>query len=211
MATTFQKSLAAAALGAVGMVTGPALAQALPAIPAPQAPACTQYGFSGNVEIDYGGGGVTFSANGTTASGPATYTSDKGGESKGTISGGITGGRLIALSFQPDDGGAAVRFDGTVGDDGVGTGRMGVTPWRSLAPFTCLDAAAPANPQGMAEVTGDVDMYDKPGGDGTKYPGWLEGGEGQTVQLITCQPDNWCNVVAPDGRSVWVWGEFIKH
>ena len=51
-------------------------------------------------------------------------------------------------------------------------------------------------------VKSDADMDDKPGGVGNKYPGWLAGGEGQTVELITCQSDNWCNVIAPDGRSV---------
>ncbi len=64
----------------------------------------------------------------------------------------------------------------------------------------------------MAKVTGDVDMYDAPGGTGNKYPGFLDDKDGTaTVPLITCHDDNWCNVIAPSGQAVWVWGDFIEH
>jgi hypothetical protein len=88
-------------------------------------------------------------------------------------------------------------------------GTHGDATWGTLLPLTCLGAAAPQN---MAKVTGDVDMYDAPGGVGNKYPGFLDDNGGNaTVQLITCQDDDWCNVVAPGIGPVWVWGGFIEH
>jgi hypothetical protein len=74
----------------------------------------------------------------------------------------------------------------------------------------------PAPPQGnqgnSREVTGDVDVYDVPGGVGNVI-GMLEGGEGQQVKLGSgCKGDNWCNVVwqAGPGGTAWVWGDFLK-
>jgi hypothetical protein len=77
-----------------------------------------------------------------------------------------------------------------------------------------LDQAAPAAPpQGNSrEVTGDVDVYDVPGGVGNII-GMLEGGNGQRVQLGSgCKGDNWCNIVwqAGPGGKAWVWGDFLK-
>ena len=47
---------------------------------------------------------------------------------------------------------------------------------------------APAAPSNIATVTGDVDIYDVPGGVGNVI-GMLEGGEGQQVQA-NCRDDN---------------------
>ena len=75
-----------------------------------------------------------------------------------------------------------------------------------------LDQQAPAGGSNSKEVTGDVDVYDVPGGVG-KVIGMLEGGEGQKVQLGSgCKGDNWCNIVwsgGPGGKA-WVWGDFLK-
>jgi hypothetical protein len=83
--------------------------------------------------------------------------------------------------------------------------------------MTCLDvpAAAPPQQQGqpqqpepqqqakpMATVTGDVDLYDTPGGSGNVI-GMLN--SGQQVEFISCKSDNWCHV-APG----WVWGDFLQ-
>ena len=76
-----------------------------------------------------------------------------------------------------------------------------------------LDQQAPGGGgSNSKEVTGDVDVYDVPGGGG-KVIGMLEGGEGQKVQLGSgCKGDNWCNIVwsgGPGGKA-WVWGDFLK-
>jgi hypothetical protein len=75
-----------------------------------------------------------------------------------------------------------------------------------------LDQQAPGGGSNSKEVTGDVDVYDVPGGVG-KVIGMLDGGEGQTVQLGSgCKGDNWCNIVwsgGPGGKA-WVWGDFLK-
>ncbi|MCW2591325.1 MAG: hypothetical protein JWQ86_3752 [Mycobacterium sp.] len=75
-----------------------------------------------------------------------------------------------------------------------------------------LDQQAPAGGSNSKEVTGDVDVYDVPGGVG-KVIGMLEGGEGQKVPLGSgCRGDNWCNIVwsgGPSGKA-WVWGDFLK-
>jgi hypothetical protein len=187
------------------------------AAPVHAAPACAQYGFPGEVQIFEGDPAyairTTFSSTGPTASGPADRKDTSGKASTGTISGDIKG-RKINLVYT-SDAGAKNFLAGDVGDDGIGRGLADVIdgtnrPWSSVGQFTCLDGATTPN-DGTAEVTGDVDMYDSPGGTGMKYPGWLEGGEGQRVPLITCHDDNWCNVIAPDGRAVWVWGKFIKR
>lgn len=56
-----------------------------------------------------------------------------------------------------------------------------------------------------ATVTGDVDVYDAPGGVGNKI-GVLR--NLQQVQLTgPCRADNWCQV---SGQG-WVWGDFLKR
>jgi hypothetical protein len=75
-----------------------------------------------------------------------------------------------------------------------------------------LDQPAPAAGSNSRKVTGDVDVYDVPGGVGNVI-GMLEGGEGQQVKLGSgCKDDNWCNVVWPagPGGTAWVWGDFLK-
>ena len=66
--------------------------------------------------------------------------------------------------------------------------------------------ATPAAPKNMATVTGDVDIYDVPGGGGTVI-GVLAAG--RKVAAV-CQADQWCKVTdALPGRTGWVWGEFL--
>jgi hypothetical protein len=64
--------------------------------------------------------------------------------------------------------------------------------------------------QAVATVTGDVDIYDAPGGNGNKV-GVLR--SGRQVKLVgTFKPNDWCNVVLPElpAGSGWVWGTFLK-
>jgi hypothetical protein len=65
-------------------------------------------------------------------------------------------------------------------------------------------APPPAAP--TATVTEDVDVYDKPGGNGN-VTGVLTAPN--TVELAgACQKENWCNVLGPavPGGNGWVWG-----
>jgi hypothetical protein len=78
--------------------------------------------------------------------------------------------------------------------------------------LTSKHGPRPATPK-TATVTGDVDVYDVPGGVG-KVIGMLDGGEGQTVQLGSgCREDKWCNIVFAKGPggTAWVYGDpFLK-
>lgn len=200
---------AATAISAVGLLTGPVPAQAAP---------CEQYGFPGEVKVTQGDPGyavqTTFSSTGPTASGPASSKDTNGEASTGSISG-VIKGRKVTLRYLAD-GAGSYGFFGNVDDDGIARGLVdpfdgSEIPWSTGGPLTCLDKAASpgTSADGRADVTGDVDMYDAPGGVGNKLPGFLAGG--QRVELITCKDDNWCNVIAPDGKGVWVWGDFIEH
>jgi hypothetical protein len=211
--TTGRRILATWATGvtALGLLVAPA--------PVHAAPACGEYGFAGPVTIEGNGAIIelNFSADGRSAGGPATGLGDKGNALKGTISGGVIGnGPGINLTFTPEGVGGGMVFNGAIReDDLIATGTQTGGTWSTAGPLACLDEAEAAPKDGTAKVTGDVDMYDAPGGVGNKYDGWLEGGEGQRVPLITCNDENWCNVIAPnfgpDGKAVWVWGGFIER
>lgn len=96
--------------------------------------------------------------------------------------------------------------------------------WKSAEPLACADSGpapedsdSPAeeadSPSGdTMEVTGDVDVYDVPGGVG-EVIGILRGGQGQTVEMGSgCRDDSWCNIVWADGPNgtAWVWGDFLS-
>ena len=101
--------------------------------------------------------------------------------------------------------------------------------WNSLAPLKCMDAAPPAAVQPPVEekpvtppvedkpatpaaktvkVSGDVEIYDVPGGDG-KVIGTLR--KDTQVEVLERKPDNWDHVASASmpGGSGWVWGDFI--
>jgi hypothetical protein len=73
-------------------------------------------------------------------------------------------------------------------------------PIQGLARFHAV--RPPAQPV-QTTVISDVDLYDQPGGRGRKT-GILR--KGQKLALITCHPDNWCQVTGG-----WVWGAFITR
>jgi len=76
------------------------------------------------------------------------------------------------------------------------------------APTPEAPPAPPAGPDiAIATVTGDVDVYDAPGGDGNVI-GVLNAG--RQVSGV-CREDRWCQVGgdAVPGGTGWVWGDFL--
>ncbi|MCT7658691.1 hypothetical protein [Mycobacterium deserti] len=135
--------------------------------------------------------------------------------------------RRVAGNFGGENGAFSVaRFTGTVGDDGTARGQAldnenARVDWVSRDRFTCAVAPTPppqqapppppqqAPPQApaalTATVTGDVDVYDAPGGGGNII-GILR--QGEVVKVIRACPSNdWCALA--DGR--FAWGEFFKN
>jgi hypothetical protein len=209
---------AATAIGAVGFLTCPALAQAAP--PFPLAPACSQYGFSDPFTVTQSNGWTVY-VNQTgkvdkTIQGRAV-TSDSNGKNLkgGNISGANINGRDIVFAIDWDDTGRG-NYSGRVEDDGFARGlssgaEPSASPWQSLRQMPCLTQSAPQQPPASptATVTGDVDVYDVPGGNGNVI-GMLTAGS--QVGFAGCKADNWCHVTGngvPNGDG-WVWGDFLK-
>jgi hypothetical protein len=226
---------AATAIGALGYLTVPAIAQAYPMVPL--APACTQYGFDGEFamrglgQVGAGGWTVTITSTGSTASGSALAVFDDGGTVYGTVSGGIRG-RTVDLTVtwnnKPNN---VWTFVGAVEDDGL-VHNGGPSYWTSSRPLTCQDLdtkinklpggiiTAPADPAPQAppaapvaaRVISDVDVYDAPDG-GRTVIGTLYAGTYVLLAEKTCAQNDWCQVTGPNvptGKG-WVWGhlEFI--
>ncbi|WNG91039.1 hypothetical protein [Mycobacterium sp. ITM-2016-00318] len=107
-----------------------------------------------------------------------------------------------------------VHFMGSVDDAGRARGQFDAKlkgDWEITTPLRCETPAA-GQAGNSREVTGDVDVYDAPGGTGNVI-GMLQGGGGQRVDLgAGCRDDNWCNVAfaAGPGGTAWVWGDFLK-
>jgi hypothetical protein len=72
---------------------------------------------------------------------------------------------------------------------------------RPIKGFAHFRAATKPPVQKSTTIVSDVDLYDQPGGRGKKI-GILR--KGQTLALISCRADNWCQVTGG-----WVWGSFI--
>src|SRR4051812_7619767 len=95
---------AAAAICAIGFLTNPAPAQAVPMLPL--APACTAYQFNGDEEFQLtqtNGWNVHFTSGGSIATGRAGAFKAGEGEMNGVISGGITG-RHLDFTIRWDNG-----------------------------------------------------------------------------------------------------------
>ena len=225
-ATAISVAAAAAAITAAALLTAPAPARAYPMVPL--APACDSFKFNGVQVIDaLGDTTYTFGETGdTTVGGDGSIT--QGGKTiPATVSGsGITGSTLD-VSFDDGHGGGPTLI-GQINDDGSasGGGFWGPDPdggvdWRTRYPdrIRCTHQAAGPAPapnqpaqqgpaRASAQVNGDVDVYDNPGGNGT-IRGILR--KFDTVTLVSCGDDNWCHV---SGRAVptgdgWVWGDFL--
>jgi hypothetical protein len=72
-------------------------------------------------------------------------------------------------------------------------------PIQGFARVRAATTSAPV--QRTTIIISDVDLYDQAGGSGRKI-GILR--KGQTVALVACRADNWCQVAGG-----WVWGAFI--
>jgi len=151
--TTKQKTAFTAwatATAALGLLTGPALAQATPVIPL--GVGCTQYQFTGNFALNQPNGfSVSFISTGQAASGQAAATPVGGHVAlgTGTVSGGIQG---RSIDFTIHWSGATGRYAGYVSDDGfVHDGftydekdPFSTAGWNSTVPLGCVTPAAPA-------------------------------------------------------------------
>jgi hypothetical protein len=221
---------AAVAIGAAGLITVPAPAQAAP---------CSQWGFqnAGNGFKVNTGQTLTFQAAGKTVNQePASWVNGTPGS--GYLNGSVQG---TGLNFTwkgdggPPDfkGGPTDTFVGTVDMNGNANGTVSYSnnptgSFTSQKPMVCLDAppaapppppAAPAPPAALAApatpatpsatVTSDVDVYNaknEPDGAG-HVVGILR--SGSQVQLVgSCQSQSWCQVsgaAVPSGKG-WVWG-----
>ena len=206
---------AAMAVSATGLFSATGPAQALP--PIPLAPGdCQTWVFpGGTVQLTQATGEVfSFRGRGPSVNVDSVAwwqypngTSDQGG-AIGAIG---PNGRIEVQWYEKT---RIIKFKGDVGADGIARGvRPGAdtdVTWTST-PMEC-DSAAPTSQGNSREVTGDVEVYDVPGGVGTVI-GTLEGGEGQRVQLGSgCKEDRWCNIAWPagPGGTAWVWGDFLK-
>jgi hypothetical protein len=130
-------------------------------------------------------------------------------------------------------------FKGKVNPDGQVTGtrldsKNNSTTWLADQRFTCTkqaedskpplvpdnpvrdqktpkEADVPQNPaEQTSTITGDVELYDVPGGEGT-YLGDVTGG--RKVKVLKRQDDNWVQISGtgvPNHDTGWVWGDFVK-
>jgi hypothetical protein len=140
--TTKQKKAFAAwatATAALGLLTGPALAQATPMIPL--GVGCTQYQLTGNFAFNQSNGySVSFPSTGTTASGTATATP---GGNTGTVSGWVEG-RTIHFRISWREGGDVGSYTGFVDDNGFASGsttdilNSKYASWNSTVPLGCV-------------------------------------------------------------------------
>jgi hypothetical protein len=218
MSSLHQKSAlvaAAMAASATGLFVAAGPAQALP--PAPLAPAaCQQWIFNGTSGLKMSTGEtVIFESSTSNVDEPATWIHPEGPRDTGKVTGHVDPNGQVNITWFDET--HTIPFTGQVGPDGVASGtRPGgdsPVPWHTVTPLFCGVKGDATAPQGNSrEVTGDVEVYDVPGGVGTVI-GTLAGGDGQRVQLGSgCKDDHWCNVVWPagPGGTGWVWGDFLK-
>lgn len=209
----------ASAITALGLLVCPSVAQA--------EPDCTQFGYNGGIVIhEDSGWKIVVPFNGQAAGGTATAVAPDGQSKQGSASGSISGRSFnVTVGY---NNGQFQGYVGQIGNDGIGrgatqnniSGESGIG-WSTEFPFNCTakpapvelppeEVTPPVDPDPvpvqvpLATVTGDVDVYDSPGGGGN-VTGTLN--EGDQVDLVGCNADNWCEV-----RGVgWVWGDFIDQ
>lgn len=161
---------AAAAVTTIGLLTGPAPAQAYPMVPL--APACSGYQFpGGEVTLHYPNIGETkFDTvlGGTHVDTKATTFYPNGTSMSGTVIGDLNGSKIhLEVTRQ---GYTPLILDGEVGADnrahGTYTFRNGADSgdWDSLTAFTCVPAPTPQAPPPAASksatvVGGDADVF----------------------------------------------------
>jgi hypothetical protein len=215
--------VAAAAIGAAGLLTFPAVAQASPMAPAA---ACDRYEVkSGLIQI-YQDNDVLVQLNGSgVALGPSVSYAIPGrttlttGHAYGTIKGDTI--EFTAVWDQGLGAGLSNHYTGRLGPDGYWSGttqnnRGATNSWRTHDTLTCIaPPAKPAPPvppvvttptSPTATVVSDVDLYDAPGGDGNVLRILREG---EVVKVVKpCPSNDWCQLA--DGAG-WAWGEFLRN
>lgn len=210
--------LAAVTVGAVGMLTAP-IAHA--------DESCTVDGgylVLRNTELSYQS--MSVQANGSHF-GPGVVTSAHGeNPTYGTVSDSVLTGRgFLSFTITWNDNKGRAHYAGQVGDDGLshGTASGPQIPinlwnpglWDSTTHFTCSSTQTPAAGH---TLTDDVQLYDKPGGDGAGAVVIAELNKGDAVQL-----NGPCPIVAADATNGWckitdttkneagaVWGDFVS-
>ncbi|WP_164478589.1 hypothetical protein [Mycolicibacterium stellerae] len=186
-------------------------AQAEPRYPLPLAPACTQFIFSGPVEIRSAQGTlVTFFSTGAAVNGAAKYSGAGLPAVDATVNGSITGDS-IALTLTSSDPGVLpnAQYSGKVDDNGFAAGKvkfvghddLGDVDWNATARFFCAQGAqngggAAEGKPGTVTVLKDSDVYDAPGGNRLEEPFFLD----NDSVLTTVKPcaDNWCLLQIPN-------------
>jgi hypothetical protein len=152
--TRSQLFAAATVITAVGFLTASPPAQAHPMLPAPLAPACSQWAFPGVFTLKQTNGAVVrFNSTGPAASGRAE-ASTPNGALQGSVSGGIQGDKLdftIEWAGTPANNnfGGVGGYTGSVGNDGFAHGdtrdrlHQDSAFWDSTVPLVCSTPAAP--------------------------------------------------------------------
>ncbi len=178
---------------------------------------CDQWTFSGVTNIKLSTGPMLSFEPGPSEN-VSNATATDGRQDWGTIEGTIQPNGFVMLVYTsksfPDDPQLILRGDVT--PDGKASGNFTAKQngtWELTTPLTCKTPTAGGGAQGGGNsraVTGDVDVYDTPGGAGSVI-GMLRGGD--HVNLGSgCRDDNWCNIAFPGGPggTAWVWGDFLK-
>ena len=215
--TTKQKAMvagSAAAISTIGLLTGPAIAQALPMVPL--APTCS---FNGTYVLHQSNGfRVEFPWNGAAPSGTAiAYGNDQQAKLTGPVVGGITSANEVAVTIDWANSPAYGQYVGKLDAGGnvrggfnqdIGSPGGGKATWDSVTPLTCVEAAAPAPVEKPVEkpaekpaapkatVKQESDVYDAVSGDRIEEPFALPIGK----QYETVQPcaDSWCLLKIPE-------------
>jgi hypothetical protein len=210
--------LAAATVGAVGMLTAPT---------AHADESCTvdgEYLVLRNTELSYQS--MSVQANGSHF-GPRVVTSASGeNPTYGTVSDSVVTGRgFLSFTITWDDNKGRAHYAGQVGDDGLshGTADGPQIPvnlwnaglWDSTTHFTCSSAqTSPA----AHTLTDAVQLYDKPGGPDVGAVVIAELDKGDAVELNGPCPiaaadatNGWCKVTdSTKNKTGVVWGDFVS-
>lgn len=201
----------AAAVSAIGLLTGPAIAQALPMFPL--APTCS---FNGTYVLNQSNGfRVEFPWNGAAPSGTAiAYGSDQQPKLTGPVIGGITSANEVAVTIDWANSPAHGQYVGKLDAGGnvrggfnqdIGSPGGGTASWDSVTPMKCVEAAAPAPAEKpapaapaapKATVKQQSDVYDAISGNRIEAPFHLA----VNKQYETVQPcaDSWCLLKIPE-------------
>ncbi|WP_041781811.1 hypothetical protein [Mycolicibacterium chubuense] len=209
--------LAAVAVGAVGIVSAPA---------AHADESCKVDGEYLNLKNRELGYQSMFVQTDGTHFGPGIGTAAHGeNPTYGTVSDSVFSGRFLSFTITWNDNKGRAHYAATVGDDGFAHGAAdgpqipinlwNAGLWDSTTHITCSSTQSPA---AAHTLTGDVQLYDKPGGDDAGAVVIAELKKGDAVVL-----NGPCPIVAADATNGWcvitdttknktgaVWGDFVS-